>query len=248
MAAATDVGRVRKRNEDSFRILPELGLVIVCDGMGGHQSGHVASQLAVSLLTQELRRHFPEGGAAPEPLARRYLKRALRQANEAIIEAAATNRAYMDMGATALAVSFGRDALRAAHVGDTRLYCLRHGALHALTQDHTLHRKWIEDGVLESDEGLISRARNILTRSLGIDPALHADITESDVQPGDVYLLCSDGLHGAVEHEQIRTLLLEPRASLKADVMALVDAANAAGGQDNVTVVLCRQKSVTRDS
>jgi protein phosphatase len=246
MAAATDVGRVRKRNEDSFRILPELGLAIICDGMGGHQSGHVASQLAVSLLTQEIRRHFPEERVESEPLARKHLKRALRTANEAIIEAAASNRAYMDMGATALVVSFGQDTLRAAHLGDTRLYRLRHGGLQALTKDHTLHRKWIDDGVLENDEALIARARNILTRGLGIDPAIRADVTESDIQPGDVFLLCSDGLYSAVEHEQIRTLLLERDASLKAGVAALIGAANAGGGPDNITVVLCRQK--TRDS
>lgn len=241
MAAATDIGLVRKRNEDSFRILPELGLAIVCDGMGGHQSGHVASQLAVSLLTQELRRHFPEERAEPEPLARKYLRHAVRAANDAIMEASAENRAYQDMGATALVVSFGKNALRAAHLGDTRLYRLRHGGLQALTQDHTLYRKWIEDGVLENDEALVARARNLLTRSLGIESSVHAEITESDVQPGDVFLLCSDGLYGAVADEEIRTRLLESHASLKTDVKALIDAANAAGGPDNVTVVLCRQ-------
>jgi protein phosphatase len=163
-------------------------------------------------------------------------------ANQAILDAAAENHAYNDMGATALVVSLADAALRAAHVGDTRLYCLRHGTLHVLTRDHTLHRKWIEDGVLENDEALIARARNVLTRSLGIDPTLHAEITESRVEPGDLFMLCSDGLHGAVEHERIRALLLESRGSLKADVAALIEAANNAGGPDNVTVVLARQR------
>lgn len=226
-AASTDVGRVRDHNEDAY--LTGDPLFAVADGMGGHQAGEVAARVAIDTLAD----------AAPQAPggAERELPDAIRRANQTILEQASGDPSLEGMGTTLTVLLAGSDRIHLAHVGDSRAYLFRDGELRMLTEDHTLVQRMVREGRLTPAEAEIHPQRSILTRALGVEGDLEVDQASHEVHPGDRLLLCSDGLSSMVPDREIRRVLDEV-ADPKMACDALVEAANQAGGFDNVTVVV----------
>jgi PPM family protein phosphatase len=222
--SASDIGKARDRNEDSY--LAEPPVFAVADGMGGHKGGDVASSLAIQVL---------EGDALPADGAE--LVERVREANRAVYERSSSDTAVEGMGTTMTATIAGGGALRLAHVGDSRAYLLREGTLRRLTEDHTLVQRMVSEGQLTEEEASIHPQRNVITRSLGVEDRVQVDEAAVEVRNGDRILLCTDGLTGMVSEEEIeRTLQRAPDPQEAAD--RLVAAANDGGGLDNITVVV----------
>jgi serine/threonine protein phosphatase PrpC len=233
-SAGTDVGRARSGNEDSY--FCGRTVFAVADGLGGHQGGEVASAAAVEPLAALDGREFAEAGEAAEALVA-----AIREGNAAILERAAGDPGLWGMGTTVTAAALAGDRhLQLAHVGDSRAYLLRDGSLGQLTTDHTVVGELVRRGRLTPAQAAIHPERSILTRAVGLDPRIPVDTPDAlELHGGDQVLLCSDGLTEAVDDDQIAELL-SATADGQAAVQALIDAANAAGGPDNITVVLLR--------
>lgn len=229
-AGATDTGRQRDHNEDAFALAPELGIAILADGMGGHNAGEVASQLAVDTTLAILGQTVGLG-------ARDRLETAVMAANATLREKAAESSRYKDMGTTLVAALLDRQELAVAHVGDSRLYRLRRGELVALTRDHSLLQEFIDKGLYTPEEARQKVARNILTHALGLEDTTRIDIAEHPVQAGDRYLLCSDGLYEMMSNPEI-SALLGRQLPLPDICTALIELANAKGGKDNITVIV----------
>jgi PPM family protein phosphatase len=232
--AGTDVGRARSGNEDSY--FCGRTVFAVADGLGGHQGGEVASAAAVEPLAALDGREFAEPDEAAEALAA-----AIREANSAIMDRAAGDPDLWGMGTTVTAAALAGDHhLQLAHVGDSRAYLLRDGSLEQLTTDHTVVAELVRRGRLTPEQAAIHPERSILTRAVGLDPRIPVDTPDPvELRPGDQVLLCSDGLTEAVDHDRIGELL-SAAGDGDAACRSLIDAANAAGGPDNITVVLLR--------
>jgi PPM family protein phosphatase len=236
-AGLTDVGRERIHNEDRFILLPQFHVYVVADGMGGHQSGEVASRMAASTIAGYFRGVAPLNGAAAASL----LRDAVVDANTKIFARADDSRAHRGMGTTVVAAAYSESdrSIHIAHAGDSRAYLLRESSLRQLTRDHSL----LADALLERPElteaDLSYLPKNVITRALGIGPSVDVDVTSVAVEVGDVFLLCSDGLHGLVEEEEIASIIAA-QESLSAACERLVEQANRNGGRDNITAVLIR--------
>ena len=220
IGVATDIGRVREKNEDSY--LVEEPLFAVADGMGGHKGGDVASQLALETI---------EGKPAAD------LGQRLRDANAAVFERSQTDRSVMGMGTTVTAVVVQGTSALFAHVGDSRAYLLRAGDLRQLTDDHTLVARMVKTGEITEAEAEVHPHRSVLTRALGTEPDVIVDEFDVALTDGDRLLLCSDGLTGMVTEEQI-VAILSAAPDPQDAANRLVRAANRAGGVDNITVVV----------
>jgi PPM family protein phosphatase len=232
--AGTDVGRARSGNEDSY--FRGRTVLAVADGLGGHQGGEVASAAAVEPLAALDGREFADPAEAADELTA-----AIREANAAILDRAGGDPGLWGMGTTVTAAALaGEHHLQLAHVGDSRAYLLRDGSLEQLTTDHTVVAELVRRGRLTPAQAAIHPERSILTRAVGLDPRIPVDTPDPlELQDGDQVLLCSDGLTEPVDDDQIAQLLsAEPDGN--AACQALIDAANAAGGPDNITVVLLR--------
>lgn len=223
--ACSDVGQLRTGNEDSFLVDDRLALYAVADGMGGHQAGEVASAVAL----EALRAAVASGQAIDAAIVR---------ANAAVFEKAATDRGLTGMGTTLTAVIvIGESTLLIGHVGDSRAYRIRDGAIEQLTDDHSLVEELVREGRLSPEEAEVHPQRSIITRALGIDPQVEVDLYTLEARTGDRILVCSDGLSNMLrDADMLRIAALESDPRLAAD--RLVDAANEAGGEDNITVVL----------
>jgi protein phosphatase len=231
LVARTDTGRVRSHNED--RLLAAAPLLAVADGMGGAQAGEVAAQTAVDALEQV------DPGAGPEAL-----EAAIHQANQAIRDMAAADPRRAGMGTTLTAALLEPDGeVDLFHVGDSRAYLLRDGRLSQLTRDHSVVAELVDRGTLTPEEAESHPQRNVITRALGAESEVSLDHTRERLAPGDVLVLCTDGLSSLVPEERIQAVVAQS-PSLEAAARVLVDEANAAGGADNVTVVLARLGSV----
>jgi serine/threonine protein phosphatase PrpC len=232
--AGTDVGRARSGNEDSY--FCGRTVFAVADGLGGHQGGEVASAAAVEPLAALDGREFAEPGEAAEALTA-----TIREGNAAILDRAAGDPGLWGMGTTVTAAALAGDRfLQLAHVGDSRAYLLRGGSLEQLTTDHTVVAELVRRGRLTPAQAAIHPERSILTRAVGLDPRIPVDIPDPlELRDGDQVLLCSDGLTEAVDDGPIAELLSSTPDGTAAG-QALIDAANAAGGPDNITVVLLR--------
>ncbi|AUX23587.1 protein phosphatase [Sorangium cellulosum] len=250
-AAQSDVGRRRSRNEDSFAALPYLGLFMVADGLGGHAAGEVASRMAIEVVKScfeeddDLEETWPRGMAAPDAASARErdevrLVMSVRRANRVIYEASQRQEAMRGMATTFAGVLLAPGMAYIAHVGDTRVYRMRGGKLERLTQDHTLLEELLQDGdgVLEAAVALSERA-DAVTRALGCDQRVEIASRVEATAPGDVFLVCSDGLWGPVPEERIAGVL-RGHGELSLAASVLVDLANEHGGPDNVTCVLAR--------
>jgi serine/threonine protein phosphatase PrpC len=251
-AGGTDIGP-REHNEDHVLLRPELGLFLLADGAGGHNAGNVASALATTTVANIFETTAKSLGKRAEidefglwTMARR-LSAAIHRANVEIIDIAKKSRKYRGMGTTVVALAFSADGdvLHLAHVGDSRCYRLRGGVLEALTMDHSLVVDVLEM-YPDADDALIARMpEHVITRALGMGETLRVPVRSLRVLGGDLYLLCSDGLSGALDDDRIEAILSEPRAPDEHG-RGLVDAALAAGANDNVAAVVveCRETDV----
>jgi PPM family protein phosphatase len=229
----TDTGRQRRGNEDAF--YARAPLFAVADGMGGAQAGEVASHLAVEVLEQGL----PDGAGSVEE----RLRERVREANARIMESAQADDARAGMGTTLTVAYVGEDDLTVAHVGDSRLYRLREGTFERLTDDHSLVEELVRQGKLTPEEADEHPQRSIITRALGAEEGVEADSHTWAGRDGDVYLICSDGLTSMIPEAHVAQVLGEA-PSLSSAGRMLIDAANDAGGRDNITVVLFRLEEV----
>jgi len=246
-AGTTDVGRKRTHNEDAYLLLPEESLFCVADGMGGHASGEVAARIAVEEMAEFFRMTGRDEDATwPFKLdpARGYddnrLLTGVKLANLRIYERASSDQRLRGMGTTIVALSFPRagDEVLVGHVGDSRAYLLRGGALRQLTEDHSLLNDYRKSRALTPEEIQAFPHKNVIVRALGMRDAVEVDVQRVPVTAGDVLLLCSDGLTGMVPDERIAELVRGYPKDPRGAAQALVDAANEGGGQDNVTCVL----------
>ena len=229
----TDTGRQRRGNEDA--LYARAPLFAVADGMGGAQAGEVASHLAVEVLEQGL----PDGGGSVEE----RLRARVREANARIMASAQADNARAGMGTTLTVAYVGEDDVTVAHVGDSRLYRLRDGTFERLTDDHSLVEELVRQGKLTPEEADEHPQRSIITRALGAEEGVEADSTTWAGRDGDVYLICSDGLTSMIPEAHVAQILAEAPSLASAGRM-LIDAANDAGGRDNITVVLFRLEDV----
>lgn len=245
IAAATDVGTVRETNEDFFYYSKPSKLIVVCDGMGGHQSGAVASRIAgktlrdvffhadfaeLARLGEDLIDHLP-------PLALRLVI-GVRLANRRLRLMAERDSALRGMGTTVVALALGETNGCVVHVGDSRLYQLRQKKLIQITEDHSLVNQLLQDHDIREDEVKHFRKKNVLTRALGTHPTLKVDVQWFPVQTADMFLLCSDGFHNALNHEEIEARLNRREPDLQKMVDGLVQRAKKANGSDNITLAL----------
>jgi serine/threonine protein phosphatase PrpC len=225
MGAATDVGRVRDGNEDAYLVDDAMGLIAVADGMGGHRAGEVASATALEAL-----RAAVTGG--------RPLRESIEHANDAVFTKSHTDTSLRGMGTTLTAATLVTGGtLLVGHVGDSRAYLLHDGELRQVTQDHSLVEELVREGKLTADEAAVHPQRSIITRALGVDASVQVDVYPVELVPGDRLLLCSDGLTGMVQPDDIAAALRREQDPTRVATQ-LVDAANQAGGEDNITVVV----------
>lgn len=237
-AASTHVGMRRQANEDRYAIVPDLGLFLVADGMGGHKAGQVASQMAAENTVRAI--EALQGASVG--LAER-LRHAVASANREIYTTADAKPEMSGMGTTFVGMLFGGERLALAHVGDSRAYLLRAGRLRGLTDDHSIVGELLRRQEISAADAAQHPHRHVLTRALGVRSRTEPDLAEMTPQAGDVFLLCSDGLTTHVGDAEIADTLTRER-DLESAASQLVDAANRAGGQDNITVLLVRYDEV----
>jgi protein phosphatase len=244
---ATDVGRRRKLNEDNVLVDAQSGLYAVCDGMGGHNAGEVASKMAIETIAAFIQKSagdekditWPYGLETELSFEGNRLKTAIRLANKRVFKAADNREDYTGMGTTVVAALANENVLTVGSAGDSRCYLVRGGTLTQLTRDDSwVSAAWAE-GILTPEEIERHPLKNVITKAVGAKDNIDIEIVEHRLEPGDVAVLCSDGLHGMIHDDQILALLDAP-ASLEEAAQGLIDAANEAGGKDNVSVVLLR--------
>jgi len=245
VAGRCDTGRRRSHNEDCMTLDAARGLVIVADGMGGHNAGEVASRMAVDSIHEALCDGLGDLGdnTDDEPAAHfshqgTLLRRAIEQSNRIISQAARSQKKLEGMGTTVVSALFHDDTLSVAWVGDSRLYRYRAGRLEQMTRDHTLLQELVDRGFYSPEEARASLNRNIVTRALGVEESVAVDLIEDVVLPGDRYLLCSDGLNDMISDVDIARILGAPTAGLDTIAGELVAQANEQGGHDNITAAV----------
>ena len=246
-AGLSHPGKQRPENEDAFGSFVENRLFIVADGMGGHNAGEVAAAMAIDCVESfftsyhaDPRQVWPYGVDRALSLAANLLRVGIKVANDKIREAASSDRSRARMGATVVAMAVGEKQVAIAHAGDSRAYRLREGEFKKLTRDHSIAEEMRAARPEMTDEELAGFAhRNVVMRSLGSKEELEPDVYVNKVAAGDLYLLCSDGLWGSVSDAKMATIL-QSTDDIEAACQLLVDAANEAGGPDNITALLVR--------
>ena len=239
-AGFSHVGMKRKQNQDNFILMPEMRLFVVADGMGGHKGGETASYLAVHAIaeffkTGEGSKHTGDPGVR--------IQRAVLAANQAIQARGTIDATLQGMGTTCVALYFSGENLFVGHVGDSRCYLLHPNRVWQVTRDHSLVQEKLRAGLISRAQLKTDRMKNVITRSVGFEPDVDVDVYSLKPHPGDVFVVCSDGLSGMIEDTDIRDIIDEcvfRQDSLEAAVKRLIEAANAHGGDDNVTAVVVR--------
>lgn len=227
----TDVGLQRSHNEDAILMEPELRSFVICDGMGGHASGAVASQVAVSTISETLRAASPDAEGA-EPMVA-----AILAANEAVFARSQRDPLCHGMGTTVVGARFAEETVHVCHIGDSRIYLLRNGALQQLTRDHSLVNLYADHPEMIGKLG--PAHSNIIVRAVGLHADVEVEHNVIEIEPDDVYLLCSDGLIDMADDWMVREMLTSGD-DLETTADNLIRAANAHGGADNVSVILVR--------
>jgi protein phosphatase len=227
-AAVTDPGRRRRQNEDAF--VREPPLFAVADGMGGAQAGEIASRLAAAALRQPSDDESGDG--------RKRVVQLIQEANRRVYERSSEDEAVSGMGTTMTVALVEDSAVWIGHVGDSRAYRVRDGSLEQLTEDHSLVAELVRSGKLSPEEAEIHPQRSVITRALGTDPDVDVDVFSVSPKPGDLFMICSDGLTAMVTDDTILEIIEDHRDDLDRSARRLVDAANRGGGEDNITVVL----------
>ena len=248
IAQLTDTGRVREHNEDAIGSNPDIGLMVLADGMGGYNAGEVASGIAVQIVTdlaseaatrEELTNVDAHSGLMRQSI---ILRDAVYRSNKIIYQTAQSQTHCEGMGTTIVACMFYDNKVSVAHVGDSRAYRLRNSVLEQITLDHSLLQELVDRGFYSHEEAQRSTNRNYVTRALGVEPTVEVEVQEYDVSPGDIYLLCSDGLPDMVEDDDIHLTISTFNDSLEVVGQQLIDLANDHGGRDNVSVMLAQVK------
>lgn len=247
VASLSHPGMVRTHNEDSVFVDGEAGLAVLADGMGGYSAGEVASGIAVNVIStgmlQELnsgRELFKVDISSGLTHAALLLQQQIALANKGIYEAAQQRPECAGMGTTLVATVFFQNRVSIGHIGDSRCYRLRADKFEQLTHDHSLLQEQIDSGMLTLEQAKYSLNKNLVTRALGIEAVVPADIAEYRVEAEDVYVLCSDGLTDMVDAEIVREIVASKRSDLAEAAAELIDVANQNGGRDNISVVVVR--------
>ena len=245
IASATDAGSIRTHNEDNLAADRDLGLLVLADGMGGYKAGDVASSIATGLVMDYLKPMLMEKGLASEPFEGESsevmaIASTIKKTNLAIYKTAQTNPQYNGMGTTLVLMLLRHDRATVAHVGDSRLYRLRQGRLELLTQDHSMLQEQVELGLISSEDARVSHNRNLVSRALGVNEKVEANITEHAVHVDDIYLLCSDGLNDMVDDADIELALNELQVNLPLAANHLIQMAIDNGGHDNISVLIAK--------
>ncbi len=246
-AGITDVGNAREHNEDDFYLSEgKEALCVVADGMGGHRSGEVASAMAIKAIVEYYRETISDSESAPESddddgvdLIQHRLRQAVQNANRAVFTAASESELYRGMGTTIVSGYFTNEGVYFAHIGDSRAYRFRDGKLQQRTEDHSLANEYVRMGILAAEDIEYFPYKNVITRACGLTDNVEVDVHFEEMQPGDVFLFCSDGLTDMVNDVQLQELLTA-EDDLEKLCKTLVDTANANGGDDNITVILAK--------
>ena len=241
----THVGRQRQHNEDAFLVETNAKLFLVADGMGGHAAGEIASRIAVDSISEFILHTKEDDGTWPHAYDEHFkrstnrLMAAVRMANTRVLEAMRKDARLRGMGTTVVACLADNDVMSFAHVGDSRAYLIRDNSLNRITNDHSWVFEQVQAGMLTEAEAEKHPLRNVITRALGGALQVNPDASEIETRPGDVFLLCSDGLTGMVPEEEILRIVTQTE-SLEDACQKLIDAANERGGLDNVTAILVK--------
>jgi protein phosphatase len=244
MTSLSDPGMMRDLNEDCIELRPELGIAVLADGMGGYNAGEVASGMATTLIANGLTEAWNDDSlknldrAAAIALSHELLQKQVMSANAEIFAAAQQENSFEGMGTTLVACLFYDDFITVGHAGDSRLYRMRNDVLEQITRDHSLLQEQIDSGMIKKEDAHLSNNRNFITRAIGVAAEEQAEIHTYDVIEGDLYMLCTDGLYGMVNDEEIQMTLQTLKANLDLAADQLIQAANDAGGTDNISLVL----------
>jgi len=243
----THVGRQRQHNEDSFLVESDARLFLVADGMGGHAAGEIASKIVVESINEFIVHTKEDDGTWPHAYDEQYkrstnrLMAAVRMANTRVLEAMRKDARLRGMGTTVVAaLADDNNTMSVAHVGDSRAYLIRDNQLSRITNDHSWVFEQVQAGMLTEAEAEKHPLRNVITRALGGALSVNPDASEIDSRPGDVYLLCSDGLTGMVPEDEILRVVTAHEDDLQAACQKLIDTANERGGLDNITAILVK--------
>ena len=240
VASATDVGRVRAHNEDSIAADPDIGLATLADGMGGYNAGEVASGIAVAMVPAEMRKLADSQalhGLSDEDVQKVVATQASK-VNTEIYAAAQSQTQYAGMGTTLVIAYWHGERVTVGHLGDSRCYRLRGDEITLLTRDHSWIQEQIDAGLMSYEQARASKKKNLVTRACGIDPNVVPEVHTHDVAPGDIYVLCSDGLYDMVPDEDIHLTVSSLKSNLALAAQQLLQQANDAGGRDNISVIL----------
>lgn len=246
MISLTHPGMVRAHNEDSVACEPSCGLVVLTDGMGGYNAGEVASGIAVSVVSSEIKHYLEDARpedkdpASGDDVAVMLLKVNVQKANSSIYHAAHSQPQYAGMGTTIVSGLFYDNRVAVAHIGDSRMYRLRGDVFESITRDHSLLQEQIDSGMISKADARVSQNKNLVTRAVGIDAEVEPEMHVHDVKRGDIYLLCSDGLNDMVEDEEIADTVKMLKSNLPLLATQLIQTANDNGGRDNVSVILVK--------
>jgi len=242
----TDPGLARENNEDSVSIDEPTRLGVLADGMGGYNAGEIASGMSTSFIKSELGRWLSQAGRhANAREVRRAMEICVDNANRSIFNAANSNPQYSGMGTTLVVGVFQDHRLMLGHIGDSRCYRLRGPDFAQITKDHSLLQEQLDAGLITPEQAAVSNNKNLVTRALGVEDAVLLEVHEHRVEPGDIYLMCSDGLSDMIDDQAIAVILLA-EGTLEEKAVRLIDAANANGGRDNISVLLAQADSGTR--
>ena len=236
--AKTDPGRARDNNEDSVVFDESTGIGVLADGMGGYNAGEIASGMATAFIKSELSRWLSEAGpGASIREVRRAMEICVDNANLSIFNSANSNTSYFGMGTTLVMAILRGERLLVGHIGDSRCYRLRAGVLDQITKDHSLLQEQIDAGLISHEQAVNSSIKNLVTQALGVDESVLLEVNEHMVEVGDLYLMCSDGLSDMVDDAGIARIVFSD-LDLEQKAAQLIDAANANGGRDNISVLL----------
>ncbi len=244
--AQTDPGLARENNEDSVGFEASTGLGVLADGMGGYNAGEIASGMATAFIKSEMSRWLSEAGpSATAKVVRRALEICVDNANRSIFHAANSNTQYTGMGTTLVVGVFQDTRLMLGHIGDSRCYRWRGAELSQITRDHSLLQEQLDAGLITAEQAATSLNKNLVTRALGVEDNVLLEVNEHRVEPGDLYLMCSDGLSDMLQDADIARILFE-EVELEGLATRLIEAANASGGRDNISVLLVKAQAVVR--
>lgn len=246
--AQTDVGLMRGHNEDAIAICPESAMTILADGMGGYNAGEVASEIATKVIREYVNDRVNRFLSLliphqPDEL-RHIVEQAVELANNTILNTSFNEPQYMGMGTTLVMSLCYRDVLVVAHVGDSRAYRLRQNQLVQITRDHSVVQEQIDAGMISAESAQYSDIKNLVTRAVGVGFPVEVEVNLHQIEIGDIYMLCSDGLSDMLNPQQLQDIVQNNDRSLQETCAELVNQANLQGGRDNISVILFRIKSI----